>query len=67
MEIGFIGLGTMGYHMAANLQTAGYRLIVNDLRRARGAADCERIELGTNPTGSGGSLRGYFHVSPWSE
>jgi 3-hydroxyisobutyrate dehydrogenase-like beta-hydroxyacid dehydrogenase len=35
MEIGFIGLGTMGYHMAANLQTAGYRLIVNDLQRAR--------------------------------
>jgi len=25
----------MGYHMAANLQTAGYRLIVNDLQRAR--------------------------------
>jgi 3-hydroxyisobutyrate dehydrogenase-like beta-hydroxyacid dehydrogenase len=36
MKVGFIGLGTMGYHMAANLQTAGYRLIVNDLQRARG-------------------------------
>jgi 3-hydroxyisobutyrate dehydrogenase len=35
MKIGFIGLGTMGYHMAANLQTAGHRLIVNDLRQAR--------------------------------
>ena len=35
MKVGFIGLGTMGYHMAANLQTAGYRLIVNDLQRAR--------------------------------
>jgi 3-hydroxyisobutyrate dehydrogenase-like beta-hydroxyacid dehydrogenase len=32
--IGFIGLGTMGAHMAANLQKAGYRLVVNDLRRA---------------------------------
>jgi 3-hydroxyisobutyrate dehydrogenase len=35
MKVGFIGLGTMGYHMAANLQTAGYRLIVNDLQRTR--------------------------------
>jgi 3-hydroxyisobutyrate dehydrogenase-like beta-hydroxyacid dehydrogenase len=32
--IGFIGLGTMGAHMAANLQKAGYRLVVNDLRQA---------------------------------
>lgn len=31
--IGFIGLGTMGAHVAANLQKAGYRLVVNDLRR----------------------------------
>jgi 3-hydroxyisobutyrate dehydrogenase-like beta-hydroxyacid dehydrogenase len=35
MKVGFIGLGTMGYHMAANLQAAGYQLIVNDLRQAR--------------------------------
>lgn len=33
MQIGFIGLGTMGARMAANLQKAGYRLMVNDLRR----------------------------------
>lgn len=33
MEIAFIGLGTMGGRMAANLQRAGYRLVVNDLRR----------------------------------
>ena len=26
--IGFVGLGTMGAHMAANLQKAGYRLVV---------------------------------------
>jgi 3-hydroxyisobutyrate dehydrogenase len=37
MAIGFIGLGTMGASMAANLQKAGYRLVVNDVRRA--AAD----------------------------
>ena len=35
MNVGFIGLGTMGYHMAGNLQAAGYRLVVNDLRQAR--------------------------------
>ncbi|HUJ73636.1 MAG TPA: NAD(P)-dependent oxidoreductase [bacterium] len=34
MEIGFIGLGTMGASMAANLQKAGHRLTVHDLRRA---------------------------------
>jgi 3-hydroxyisobutyrate dehydrogenase len=32
--IGFIGLGTMGSRMATNLQKAGYRLVVNDLRQA---------------------------------
>jgi 3-hydroxyisobutyrate dehydrogenase len=31
--IGFIGLGIMGAAMAANLQKAGYRLVVNDVRR----------------------------------
>ena len=31
--VGYIGLGTMGGRMAANLQKAGYRLIVHDLHR----------------------------------
>jgi 3-hydroxyisobutyrate dehydrogenase len=31
--VGFIGLGTMGAHMAASLQKGGYGLVVNDLRR----------------------------------
>src|SRR5256885_17172346 len=31
--VGFIGLGTMGGKMAANLQKAGYRLVVHDLTR----------------------------------
>jgi 3-hydroxyisobutyrate dehydrogenase-like beta-hydroxyacid dehydrogenase len=35
--IGFIGLGTMGGHMAANLQERGYRLIVHDARQAAAA------------------------------
>lgn len=33
MRIGFIGLGTMGRHMAANLQRAGHLLAVHDVRR----------------------------------
>ncbi len=33
MQVGFIGLGTMGARMAASLQRAGYRLVVNDIRR----------------------------------
>jgi 3-hydroxyisobutyrate dehydrogenase len=33
MKVGFIGLGTMGAGMAANLQKAGHELVVHDLRR----------------------------------
>src|SRR5947209_16879924 len=33
MFVGSIGLGTMGGKMAANLQKAGYRLVVHDLTR----------------------------------
>ncbi len=34
MRVGFIGLGTMGAGMAANLQKAGHELVVHDVRRA---------------------------------
>src|SRR5260370_42638502 len=34
MKVGFIGLGTMGASMAANLQKAGDELVVHDIRRA---------------------------------
>jgi 3-hydroxyisobutyrate dehydrogenase len=37
MDVGFIGLGTMGGHMAANLQAAGHALIVHDVRPDAGA------------------------------
>jgi 3-hydroxyisobutyrate dehydrogenase-like beta-hydroxyacid dehydrogenase len=37
MKIGFIGLGTMGAFMAANLQKAGYALVIHDVRREAGA------------------------------
>ena len=33
MQLGFIGLGTMGASMAANLQKAGHQLVVHDIRR----------------------------------
>ena len=36
MKIGFIGLGTMGRHMASNLIAAGHQLVVNDLREEAG-------------------------------
>ena len=32
MEIGFIGLGTMGFHMARRLIEAGHKLTVFDIR-----------------------------------
>ena len=36
MKIGFIGLGTMGRHMASNLIKAGHELTVHDVRREAG-------------------------------
>ncbi len=37
MKVGFIGLGTMGAFMAANLQNAGHELVIHDVRREAGA------------------------------
>lgn len=34
MDIGFIGLGNMGFHMARRLLEAGHRVVVYDTRRA---------------------------------
>jgi 3-hydroxyisobutyrate dehydrogenase len=33
MQVGFIGVGTMGAGMASNLQKAGHKLVINDLTR----------------------------------
>ena len=33
MNVGFVGVGTMGRHMAANLQKSGFSLVVNDVRK----------------------------------
>src|SRR3954462_8492865 len=37
MKVGFIGLGTMGASMAANLQKGGFDLVVHAVRRAAAA------------------------------
>lgn len=37
MKVGFIGLGTMGAFIAANLQKAGHDLVIHDIRREAGA------------------------------
>jgi 3-hydroxyisobutyrate dehydrogenase-like beta-hydroxyacid dehydrogenase len=37
MKVGFIGVGTMGRHMASNLMKGGYELVVNDVRREAAA------------------------------
>jgi 3-hydroxyisobutyrate dehydrogenase len=42
VQVGFIGLGTMGARMAASLQRAGYRLIVNDIRREAATPHLEK-------------------------
>src|SRR5262245_27066416 len=37
MQVGFIGLGTMGAHMARNLQGGGFKVVVHDLRKEAAA------------------------------
>ena len=45
MRVGFIGLGMMGKGMAANLQAAGFELVVHDLNRAAAAPFLEKGAL----------------------
>lgn len=50
MKIGFIGLGTMGAFMAANLQKSQYKLVVLDVRREAAAKHLEAgAEWGATP------------------
>jgi 3-hydroxyisobutyrate dehydrogenase len=42
MQVGFIGLGTMGRHMAASLQHADYELVVYDVRPEAATPHLER-------------------------
>jgi 3-hydroxyisobutyrate dehydrogenase-like beta-hydroxyacid dehydrogenase len=41
MKVGFIGLGTMGRHMANNLRAGGHDLVVHDV-----------VEAAAQPAGS---------------
>jgi 3-hydroxyisobutyrate dehydrogenase len=36
VKVGFIGLGTMGRHMAMNVRRGGYELVVHDVRKEAG-------------------------------
>jgi len=49
MDIGFIGLGNMGFHMARRLLEAGHRVTVYD---TRAAAMDRLVALGANASGS---------------
>ncbi len=42
MDIGFIGIGNMGKHMAGHILDAGYNLAVNDLRKEAAAPLLEK-------------------------
>ena len=78
MKIGFIGLGTMGRHMASNLMKGGYELVVNDVRREAAAphlkagavwadtprAVAEAVALGKGGLGEGlAADKVYFDLS----
>jgi 3-hydroxyisobutyrate dehydrogenase len=49
MKVGFIGLGTMGRHMATNLARAGHELTVHDLQREAAARYLAAAAWGENP------------------
>ena len=59
--VGFIGTGGMGSGMAANLIKAGYRLVVNDLRR-------EQAKAFAAAAPGGPSLKAFQDVMPlWTK
>src|SRR5688572_15727597 len=63
--IGFIGLGTMGARMAANLQKAGFKLIVNDLREASAKPFLDRgAEWARSPQAVAEQTRVFFTSLP---
>jgi len=56
VAVGFVGLGIMGGRMAANLQKAGYKLVVHDLQIQAAIAGLVAAselarELGQRPAG----------------
>ena len=68
MQAGFIGLGTMGASMAANLQKGlkarGDTLVVHDIRREAAARHLrDGADLGGLAAGGGGAERGDLHLA----
>ena len=47
MQVGFIGLGTMGASFATNIQKAGYDLIVHDIARQAAPVSYTHLTLPT--------------------
>ncbi len=67
MQVGFVGLGTMGGKMAANLQKAGYRLVVHDSRRDAATPHlAARCGLGRHAPAGRRGRRGGVYLTSWS-
>jgi len=65
VRIGFIGLGTMGRHMATNLQVAGHDLLVHDVRPDAAAAHVEAgATWADDPAGVGRAAEVVFTSLP---
>ena len=68
MQAGFIGLGTMGASMAANLQKGlkarGDRLVVHDIRREAAA---RHVKDGAPRNGSAAPVREWYKPDSGSE
>jgi len=45
MNIGFIGIGNMGVHMARYILEAGYQLYVSDLDKSKGQNSLDHVDL----------------------
>jgi phosphoglycerate dehydrogenase-like enzyme len=53
--VGFVGLGTMGGRMAANVQRAGFKLVVHDLHRQAASHHLAAGAISQRGLGSGAS------------
>ena len=61
--VGFIGLGNMGGGMSANIQRAGYPMIVYDLREEAALPLLEGgARLANTPSEVAATSDGYLHV-----
>jgi 3-hydroxyisobutyrate dehydrogenase-like beta-hydroxyacid dehydrogenase len=68
MEIGFIGVGQMGRHMAARILNGGYGLTVNDLNREAAAPLLEKgAKWADTPESLAGTCRIVFSSLPAPE